>query len=170
MEHMNMNCTEVESKLADLLLDPEAVPAEVQDHIAECGDCRAQVTELRATMNLLDEWKAPEPSPYFMTRMQARMREERETAPANWLARRFAALRAGFAYGPVTHTRPLAAMAMTVLLLLGGGTYLGMTDWTQTTQQPTQTAVVHDLQLLDSNAQLLDQLESIADNNNEDGE
>ena len=61
-------------------------------------------------------------------------------------------------------------MALTVLLLLGGGTYLGLTDWTQTTQQPAQTAVVHDLQLLDSNAQVLDQLESIADNNNEDGE
>ena len=165
-----MNCTDVESKLADLLLDPETVPAKVQEHVAECSACRAQVAELRATMNLLDEWKAPEPSPYFMTRMQARLREEHEAAPAGWLARKFAALRAGFAYGPVTHTRPLAAMAMTVLLLLGGGAYLGMTDWTQTTQQPTQTAVVHDLQLLDSNAQLLDQLESIADNNNEDGE
>jgi hypothetical protein len=170
MEHVKMICTEVESKLADLLLDPETVPAKVREHVAECSACRAQVAELRATMNLLDEWKAPEPSPYFMTRMQARMREEREAAPAGWLARKFSALRAGFAYGPVTHTRPLAAMAMTVLLLLGGGTYLGMTDWTQTTQQPTQTAVVHDLQLLDSNAQLLDQLESIADNNNEDGE
>ena len=64
----------------------------------------------------------------------------------------------------------LAAMALTVLLLLGGGAYLGMTDWTQATKQPEQTAVVHDLQLLDSNAQLLDQLESIADNNNQDGE
>ena len=170
MEHMKINCTEVESKLADLLLDSEAVPAKVQEHIAECSACQAQVAELRATMNLLDEWKAPEPSPYFVTRMQARMREEREAAPASWLARKFATLRAGLSYGPVTHTRPLAAMAMTVLLLLGGGAYLGMTDWTQTTQQPVQTAVVHDLQLLDSNAQLLDQLESIADNNNQDGE
>jgi len=30
--------------------------------------------------------------------------------------------------------------------------------------------VVHDLELLDSNAQVLDQLESISDNNNQDGE
>jgi len=170
MGNLKMNCTEVESKLADLLLDPGTVPAKVQAHVAECDACRVQVADLRATMNLLDEWKAPEPSPFFMTRMQARMREEREAAPSGWLARRVAALRASFAYGPVTHTKPLAAMALTILLLLGGGTYLGMTDWTQTTQQPTQTAVVHDLQLLDSNAQLLDQLESIADNNNEDGD
>jgi hypothetical protein len=170
MEHMKINCTEMESKLADLLLDPEAVPAAVQKHVAECNACGTQLAELQATMNLLDEWKAPEPSPYFATRMQARMREERETAPGGWLGRKLAALRASIAYGPVTHTRPLAAMALTVLLLLGGGTYLGMTDWTQTTQQPNQTAVVHDLELLDSNAQVLDQLESISDNNNQDGE
>jgi len=170
MEHVKMNCAEMESKLADLLLDAEAVPAKVQMHLTECDDCRTQLAELQATMNLLDEWKAPEPSPYFATRMQARMREERETAPGGWLARKLAGLRSSFAYGPVTHTRPLAAMALTVLLLLGGGTYLGLTDWTQTTQPPAQTAVVHDLQLLDSNAQVLDQLESIADNNNQDGE
>jgi anti-sigma factor RsiW len=170
MENLKMNCTEMEAKLADLLLDSEAVPAEVQAHVAECDACGANVAELQATMNLLDEWKAPEPSPYFMTRMQARMREEREAAPTGWLARKLAELRTSFAYGPVTHTKPLAAMALTVLLLLGGGAYLGMTDWTHTSQPPAQTAVVHDLQLLDSNAQLLDQLESIADNNNEDGE
>ena len=170
MEHVKMNCTEMESKLADLLLDPGAVPAAVQSHVAECGACHAQLTELQATMNLLDEWEAPEPSPFFMTRMQARMREERDTAPGGWLARKLASLRASFTDGPVTHTRPLAAMALTVLLLLGGGTYLGMADWTQTSQQPNQTAVVHDLELLDSNAQVLDQLESIADNNNQDGE
>jgi anti-sigma factor RsiW len=170
MEHMKTNCAEVETKLADFLLDPEAVPAKVQAHVAECDTCGAELAELRATMNLLDEWKAPEPSPYFTTRMQARMREEREAAPAGWLARKLAEWHASFAYGSVVHTRPLAAMALTVLLLLGGGTYLGMTDWTHTSQQPTQTAVVHDLQLLDSNAQLLDQLESIADNNNQDGE
>jgi len=164
-----MNCAEVESKLADLLLDLEAVPAKVQTHVAECDACRAQVAELRATMSLLDEWKAPEPSPFFMTRMQARMREERDAAPAGWLARKFAAFRAGFSYGPVMHTRPLAAMALTVMLLLGGGAYLGMNDWTHTQDPPKQTAVVHDLQLLDSNAQLLDQLESIADNNSQDG-
>lgn len=169
-EDLKMNCTEVETKLADLLLDPEAAPAKVQAHVAECEACRTQVADLRATMNLLDEWKAPEPSPFFMTRMQARMREEREAAPSGWLARKLAALRASFAYGPVTQRKPLAAMALTALLLLGGGAYLGMTDWTQTTQQSQQTAVVHDLQLLDSNAQLLDQLESIADNNNQDGE
>jgi hypothetical protein len=96
------------------------------------------------------------------------MREEREAAPAGWLAGRIARMRAAFAYGSGAHVRPLAAMALTVMLLVGGGTYLGVTDWNHPAQPPAQTAVVHDLQTLDNNAQLLDQLESISDNNNGD--
>jgi hypothetical protein len=96
------------------------------------------------------------------------MREERETAPSGWLAGGMARLRAGFAYGPGTHVRPLAAMALTILLLVGSGTYLGITDWDRSAQPPAQTAVVHDLQTLDSNAQLLDQLESLSSNDNGD--
>ena len=161
MERMKNNCTGMEAKLADLLLEPEAAPAKVQAHVAECDRCRAELAELRATLALLDTWEAPEPSPYFMTRLDARLREEREAEPAGWLAR----LRARFAYGPAMHVRPLAAMALTVLLLLGGGTYLGVTNWDQTANPPAQAAVVHDLQTLDSNAQLLDQMEAISTTN-----
>jgi hypothetical protein len=150
----------MESKLADLLLDPAAVPAKVRTHVAECDRCRAELEGLRATMDLLDTWEGPEPSPYFLTRLDARIREEREAEPAGWFAR----LRARIAYGPPTHVRPLAAMALTILLLLGGGTYLGVTDWNQAANPP-QAAVVHDLQTLDNNAQLLDQLEALSSSN-----
>ena len=154
----------MESKLADLLLDPESVPAKVRAHVAECDGCRSELAELQATMALLDTWEVPEPNPYFLTRLDARMRDERKAA-SGWLAGRIAALRAGLAYGPRTHVRPLAAMALTVLLFIGGGTYLGVTDWNQTAQTSSQAAVVHDLQTLDSNAQLLDQLETLSSNN-----
>ena len=50
------------------------------------SSCQGELEELKATMQLLDAWKAPEPSPYFLTRLGARMREEREAAPAGWLA------------------------------------------------------------------------------------
>ena len=163
MEQMKRNCAGMDSKLADLLLDPLAVPARVQTHVAECEGCQAELAGLKATMELLDYWEAPEPSPYFLARLEARMREEREAAPAGWLAGAIARLRAGFAYGPVAHVRPLAAMALTVMLFVGGGAYLGVTDWNHAAPPP-QTAVVHDLQLLDSNAQLLDQLESLSSN------
>jgi hypothetical protein len=100
-----------------------------------------------------------------MTRLEARMREEREAEPSGWLARQIARMRAGFAYGAVGHLRPVGAMALTVMLLIGGGTYLGVTDWNHPEPAPpAQTAVVHDLQLLDSNQQILDQLESMSGN------
>ncbi len=35
---------------------------------------------------MLDEWKAPEPSPYFNTRLQARLREEKNKQPVRWWA------------------------------------------------------------------------------------
>jgi hypothetical protein len=164
------NCTGTESKLADLLLDPASVPAKVHAHVAECDTCRRELDEMKATMGLLDAWKAPEPSPYFMTRMKARMREEREAAPAGWFARQFANFKAGVTYGSRLHARPLAAMALTVMLLLGGGAYLDITYWNQPNTPPTNAAVVHDLQTLDSNAQVLDQMEAMSTTDNSNGD
>jgi hypothetical protein len=162
---MKSNCTGMDAKLASLLLDPAAasaaLPAKVQAHLDGCDRCRRELDELRATMNLLDTWKTPEPNPYFLTRLEACLREEREARPAGWLA----GLRARFAFQPATHVRPLAAMALTILLLVGGGTYLGITNWNQPPAAPVQTAVVHDLQTMESNAQLLDQLESLSSSN-----
>jgi hypothetical protein len=164
MKNTNTNCKMVDEKLADLLLDPHAVPAKVQVHVAECTDCQAELAKLQATMQLLDTWEAPEPSTYFLTRLGARMREERQAAPAGWLARGVARIRASIAYGPGLHVRPLAAMALTVVLLVGGGTYLGVTDWMQPVQATPLAATVHDLQVLDSNAQVLDQMEALSSN------
>jgi hypothetical protein len=158
METMKTNCTGMESKLADLLLDPQSVPAKVQTHVAGCDSCTAELAELRATMALMDTWKAPAPSPYFLSKLDARMREERATAPASWLER----LRARFTYGPSMHVRPMAAMALAVMLLVGGGTYLGVNGVDQSTPPPNQAHVVNDLQTLDNNAQLLDQLEAMS--------
>jgi hypothetical protein len=166
MKQTNTNCTMVDEKLADLLLDPNAVPARVpgkiQTHVAECTDCRGELAQLQATLQLLDTWEAPEPNPYFLTRLGARMREERQAAPAGWLARGMARIRASIAYGPGLQVRPLAAMALTVMLLVGGGTYLGVTNWMQPAQPTPLAATVQDLQTLDSNAQVLDQMESLS--------
>jgi hypothetical protein len=158
-----------DEKLADVLLDPCAAPAKVQSHVAECGDCQARVKELEATMQLLDAWEAPEPNAYFMTRLGAKMRDEREAAPAGWLARRWTGVRARMAYGGGLHARPLAAMVMMAVLVLGGGTYLGITDWMHAPRPVSQAAaVVHDLQTLDNNAQVLDQMEAMSSNQSGD--
>ncbi len=156
MEATKNICAGMETKLAELLLDPEAVPATVKEHVAACEACGRELNELRATMALMDDWAAPEPNPYFMTRFEARLREEKLAKPASWWER----TRARMIYGQGMHVRPLAAMALTVLVLLGGGAYLDV-YWAGRTAPPPQTAVVHDLQTLDNNAQLLDQLDNI---------
>jgi len=173
-----MTCNDMSSRMADLLFESdmlserEQMSAEVkspvdenaQAHLAECEACRTQLKELRATMAMLDEWVAPEPNPYFLTRLNARLDEEREAVPAGW----FENLKARLMYGSRLTMRPVAAMAMAVALLVGGGTYLGFNNpWATPVQPPAQAAVVHDLQTLDNNAQLLDQLESLSSQNND---
>ena len=153
----------MESRLADLLLDADAAPLAIREHVLQCVPCSAELAELKATMALLDNWQGPAPNPYFVTRLDARMREERHAAPAGWFAR----LRARLAYGPSMHVRPLAAMALTVMLLIGGGAYLNVSQWDQpAAPQSPNAAVVADLQVLDSNAQLLDQMEAMSSQNN----
>jgi hypothetical protein len=164
MERAMKKCDGMDEKLADMLLAPETVPAKVTTHVATCETCSKELEELRATMGLLDSWEAPEPSPYFLTRLNARLDEERRAAPAGWFER----LRARFTYGPQLHARPMAAMALTAVLLLGGGAYLGVTDWDKPVAPAAPVAVVHDLQVLDNNAQLLDQLESLSTGDNSD--
>jgi hypothetical protein len=158
-------CAERDGKLAELLLDAKNAPVELLNHVDECEGCRRALDELRATMALLDQWEAPEPNPFFLTRLEARLREERAAEPAGWLGQLWARLTGA----GTPHLRPLAAMTMTFLLLVGGGAYLGVTDWDKPAA-PEQTAVVHDLQTLDSNAQLLDQLEALSNNGNANGD
>lgn len=166
MMDQKKTCKGMDERLADLLLDPASAPAEVREHVAECEDCGKELEELRATMGVMDAWAAPEPSPYFFTRLNARLREEREAAPAGWLAQ----LKASLGMGRRGHTRPLAAMALTVVLLLGGGTYLSVSNMMAPQQQQTNdAAVVHDLQTLENNAQVLDTLENLASASDSNG-
>jgi predicted anti-sigma-YlaC factor YlaD len=79
-----MNCNQIRELLPDLAAGMDASTPEVEKHIASCDACTAHLSELRETMALLDEWQAPEPSPYFDTRMQARLREEMARPAAGW--------------------------------------------------------------------------------------
>ena len=70
--------------------------------------CAGKLEEFRKTMALLDEWQAPEPSPYFDVRLQARLREEMAKPQAGWLA---------------WFRRPVLAAALTVLMAIGVGLF-----------------------------------------------
>lgn len=147
-----------ELAVAEMLFEPEKASAAMKSHVTACAACSKLLADLRSTMSLLDEWKVADASPYFMTRMGARLNEERAAEPKNVLVRFWNML----AYGPQRAVRPLAAMALTVMLLVGGGAYVGLSGVWETQQPSTNAAVVVDLQNLDSNAQLLDQLEAMS--------
>jgi len=149
--------TEFKKALPDLLLDPERVPSAVRAHVDGCEDCRRELASLEATMVALDGWEGVEPSPFFEARMAARMREERFAPPAGFLER----LRVRFEYGSTAHLRPLAAAALALLLLIGGGTYAGISGLRAPVSVTPASATVRDLQSLDENAQLFQQMDSL---------
>ena len=80
-----MNCNEFRDHVLDVVTN--GAPAEARTHADACADCAAEVRSLRATIDVLDEWKAPaDASPYFMTRLRARIREEQQpVADRGWL-------------------------------------------------------------------------------------
>lgn len=156
-----MNCrilkSHGESYLADLLLSPEQAPRAAHEHLAACARCRAELAELKDTLNGLDAWQGPEINPYFMTRFKARLLEEQQRKPAGWFER----LGQRMLYGN-SNLRPLAATALGITLLLGGGIFAGLT--TLSSQQKVvvpQSATLRDLQSLDENAQVFDQLNAL---------
>ena len=93
-------------------------------------------------MALLDEWQAPEPSPYFDVRLQARLREEAAKQQHGW----FSWLR-----------RPVVAVAAAVVLVVGVSVGGWIEHYRQSTV-PVPVAVgsaVSDLQELDKNHDML---------------
>jgi hypothetical protein len=150
-----MNCRKVNTKLADLLLDPESVPAELRRHVEECASCGQELAALRSTMDLLDHWALPEVNPFFDARLLARVRAESQAEPAGFWER----LKSRFIYGSNLRLQPLMAGALGVVILVGGGTYADLV-W-QARHQTDESAMVHDLQSFDGNAQVLQQLDSI---------
>jgi hypothetical protein len=73
--------------MPDLASGLTAVTPEVKAHLDSCAECAGKLEAFRQTMSLLDEWQAPEPSPYFDVRLRARLREESAKASAGWLRR-----------------------------------------------------------------------------------
>src|SRR6202161_3410791 len=103
-----MKCKEIREVMPDLASGLMRVTPEVDVHLAGCVACAEKMKGFQQTMALLDEWKAPEPSPYFDVRLQARLREEMAKPQAGWLA---------------WFRRPVLAAALTVLMGVGVGLF-----------------------------------------------
>jgi anti-sigma-K factor RskA len=104
-----MKCDEIRERMPDVAAGFSTPTADEAIHIESCAACAEELKSMRATMALLDEWQVPEPSPYFDTRLQARLREEMaKPQGAAWLQ---------------WFRRPVLAAALTVLMGVGIGTY-----------------------------------------------
>jgi hypothetical protein len=153
------DCKTCKSHLADLLLDDgyEAAHPELSAHLAGCDACRAELTGLRSTFALLDEWRAPEPSPYFDPRMQVLLREAAAAPPEGLWER----TRAFFLFSTGRHLRPAMTGALAVLMLIGGGTGIGIYEHNNTVV--AASPAVNDLRILDNNAQAIQQMDQLLD-------
>ncbi len=103
-----MKCEEIREMMPDLASGLVGMSPEIGGHLATCAACAGKLEEIRKTMALLDEWQAPEPSPYFDVRLQARLREEMAKPQTSWLA---------------WFRRPVLAAALAVLLAIGAGLF-----------------------------------------------
>jgi len=163
-----MNCRTIREQLPDVALGTTPAPPEVEAHLAGCRECEGTLEALRATMSLLDEWKAPEPSPFWDVRMQARLREEQQKVVQSGLLQWF--------------RRPVFSVAAALCLIVGIGFYQmgrflheGENPPTIAMHIPAPTGTaVSDLQYLDNHLDLLQNFDALdaldgdddADNNN----
>jgi hypothetical protein len=147
------DCTTCRTSLPDLLLDGTAAPPSLSAHLATCESCRQEWNELRATWSLMDEWVAPEPSPYFDSRLHARLREVQAEAPEGVWQRITSFLHLGTG----RQIKPALAGALALAMLLGGGT--AATLLTHHGASPTASPTVNDLKIYDNNAQALQQMD-----------
>ena len=138
-----MNCHEAREQMLEMMSGEN--PSQAAAHLRGCEACSKELASLRSTMALLDEWTAPEPSPYFDAKLRARLQSEPERARGwqRWIA-------------PLTGWKPAMAVALATMMVVGISVYK-----TPTQPPPTDAAViiqpgtaVSDLQKLDKNQEL----------------
>jgi hypothetical protein len=151
-----MKCEEIHEMMPDLASGLTEMAPEIGGHLAECGACAGKMAEIRHTMALLDEWRVPEPSPYFDVRLQARLREEMAKPQADWLA---------------WFRRPVLAAALTVLMAVGvglffskgSGVYRSGDDEVAVVDPAEPGTAVSDLQALEKNQDLYSDFDLLDD-------
>ena len=149
MKAVGMNCERFRDRMLDAI-QGTASP-ELEEHVRACRACAQELEGLRKTSALLEEWTAPEASPYFDSRLRAQIREQREqrqrAAPVDW----WEWLR-----------KPALAAALAVLMAVGIGLLIPGAPQ-PVARSPVQTrpqvkthpgSAVADLQTLDQNQDL----------------
>ncbi|HEV2400039.1 MAG TPA: hypothetical protein VGS27_24080 [Candidatus Sulfotelmatobacter sp.] len=148
-----MKCEEIRERMPDLAAGFSEITAGESNHLASCTGCAEQLKAMRETMALLDEWQAPEPTPYFDVRLQARLREEMAKPQAagwmHWLR------------------HPVLAAALTVIMGVGVGIFFTHSTRVRAPQAPIADVgpgtPVGDLRALDKNHDMYADFELLDD-------
>lgn len=162
-----MDCNEVQDMMLAAMAHEGQRTAvklapEASTHMGSCGPCAGKWQSLSATSALMDEWRAPEVSPFFDTRFQAKLREvkaqEEQSSGALFGLR-------GWFRGPHL-LRPLMGAAL-ALAVVGGGVY-EMRQQAAGTNPATVThfkrgTAVDDLQKLDRKQGLYNEVDVLDD-------
>jgi hypothetical protein len=153
-----MKCNETRELMPDLAAGLTAVTPEVKSHLTSCVECAGKLEAFRQTMSLLDEWQAPEPSPYFDVRLRARLREESAKPSVSWLR---------------WLRRPVLAASFALVMVVGvslvrmnsgeraSSTASSLAGGAQTTAEPG--TAVGDLQALEKNQNLYSDFDVLDD-------
>lgn len=75
-----MRCKKVQKMLTGFL-DGEVSPKNaslIREHLSDCEECSRHASEARKVMEWAGSWHGVEPSPFFLTRLKARIRSEAE--------------------------------------------------------------------------------------------
>jgi predicted anti-sigma-YlaC factor YlaD len=153
-----MDCKTFQNELPDLVLTANARPSVAAvAHMRTCPPCAEEYLAFQATFAALDTWQAPEPSAYFDQKLAVRIREEQAAPRMSFLE----SLRARLLLNTGAHFRPIMVGALGLILLIGGGGIAGINYSNVPQQQPTASATVNDLQILDRNEQAFQQMDEL---------
>jgi predicted anti-sigma-YlaC factor YlaD len=147
-----MKCNDICERMPDLAAGFEPATPEISDHLKACAECTGKLQEMQRTMALLDEWQAPEPSPYFDVRVMARVREK-AARPVGWLY---------WLRKPALVVSLAVLMVMSITLFRTDARLNGHSDSGTVAMAPPGTAV-GDLQALDKNGDLYSDFELLDD-------
>ena len=156
-----MVCKDLKDEIFEAALSGAAPGESVKAHMSACAACEHEFRSLRSTMNVLDTWTAPEPSPYFDVRLQARLRELKEQPQgvfARWMEK----------IG-VHHLTWKPVAASVFALVMAVGVFVELPGVGGRKQPVVQAACpVVDLQALDKNQQILSELQDLDDDSSND--
>ena len=165
MKDVTMKCNEIRELMPDLASGLSAVTPQMDEHFRACSECSQTLADFRQTMLLLDEWQAPEPSPYFDTRLHARLREETAKQPVGLLASLGTSWFRTSWFRTSWLRKPALAFSLAAILVVGITLFRG--DGYRYRETNSMAAVpgsaVGDLQALDKNHDLYSDFDVLDD-------